>query len=419
MAELLEEIEKRLNAKTIHDLRQVARAVGVPRPADGKKDRVVDYILQIATGKADPAAPAVRGAPPKSPEYDRDLVKDILRCRETFLFSQEPAAPEKPLLTVSGGDLTEFKAGGVLEKIDGKWFARTGGNRSADIFVNEKLIARYSLRSGDLVTGLCKRAQPDEMAGLVNIESVNGYPLNALPERCDFASLGARYPEKRLLTSTEADLLAPLAAGQRAAVCGAHGSGKTYFIKRLINGVTNNHPQLKIIIILVDARPEEAEDFKTSFPRADLFCSQMDAGAAAHVSCANLALEYAKRQVELSADVLVVIDSLTSLARAFGQCSAQPYGAAASDGAKRFLAAAKNAGDRSLTVLAALDTEGGFESELYSSLAGLCSMRVTLSKKLALARAYPPIDVAETHTSGDERLLSEEELKKQKELYGR
>ena len=216
MSELLEEIEKRLNAKTIHDLRQVARAVGVPRPADGKKDRVVDYILQIATGKADPAAPAVRGAPPKSPEYDRDLVKDILRCRETFLFSQEPAAPEKPLLTVSGGDLTEFKSGGVLEKIDGKWFARTGGNRSADIFVNEKLIARYSLRSGDLVTGLCKRAQPDEMAGLVNIESVNGYPLNALPERCDFASLGARYPEKRLLTSTETDLLAPRGSVRRA-----------------------------------------------------------------------------------------------------------------------------------------------------------------------------------------------------------
>lgn len=399
MSENLEEIEKRLQAKTIHDLRQVARAVGVPRPADGRKERVIENVLQIAEGKADPVAPSLRGAPPKSAEYDRQLVADILRCREISLFNNQGAAPS-PKLTVGSGeeDLLEFKSGGVLEKSDGKWFARS---RSADIFVNEQMISRNALREGDFVTGKCKRTSPDQTAGMVSLESVNGYPAGALPARSQFSLLPARYPDRRFVTGTVCDLLSPLGAGQRAIVTGAHGSGKTSVLKSLVNGVSLNQPEVKIIILLVDARPEEAEDFRSSFPRADLFSSEMDAGAPAHVSTANLALEYAKRQTELSKDVLFVVDGLTNLARA-----------ASIDGAKKILAAAKNSSDCSLTVLATLDSDGGrSEEEAFYALGGLCNMRVTLSKKLALARVYPPIDKTETYASGDERLLTEEEMR--------
>lgn len=395
---MLEDIQKRLQAKTIHDLRQVARAVGVHRPADGKKERVIENVMQIAEGKADPAAPSLRGAPPKSAEYDRRLVADILRCREICL-SENPgtAAPQKLTVSSDGEDLLDFKSGGVLEKSDGKWFAR---GQTADIFVNEQIIARNALREGDLVTGRCKRATPEQTAGLVGLESINGYPAGALPARSEFASLPARYPDRRFKTDTVCDLLSPLGAGQRAIITGAHGSGKTSVLKSLLKGVNTNCPDVKIIILLVDARPEEAEDFRSSFPRADLFSSEMDAGASAHVRTATLALEYAKRQTELSKDVLLAADGLTNLARA-----------SAIDGAKKLLAAAKNAGDCSLTVLATLDSDGGrYGDEVYSALGGLCNMRVTLSRQLALARVYPPIDKSETYASGDERLLTEEEL---------
>lgn len=428
---MLEEIERRLNAKTIHDLRQVARAVGVPRPADGKKDRVIDFIIQIASGKCDPAKPAVRGAHPKSAEYDRQLVSDIFRCREICLSANGDAESDKSEISVSSGvefDPLDFTATGILEKNNGRWFMRVNGCREnfiSDIFVNEYFINAFKLREGDCVSGKCKRSSLDELAGLASVHSVNGVPPDMLSGRLNFESLTPVYPDKRLkiardqqdITGRIIDLFSPVGAGQRAIISAPHGTGKTAVLKDVARGLQYNNSELKLIILLVDARPEEAADFTRSFPEADVFTSPFDAGANGHVHTARLALEYAKRQAEQCKHTVLVLDDLTRLTRAFNACGKSVSAAldsSALDSAKKFLAAAKNTEeDASLTIISALSKGVGdpLDEAIYSGLKDLCNMNISLSLSLARSRVYPPIDIAETCAYGDEKLLSSNEIK--------
>lgn len=425
---LLEEIERRLNAKTIHDLRQIARAVGVPRPADGRKERILDGIIQIASGKSDPAEPAVRGAHPKSAEYDRQLVADIFRCREINLSAITEADGTDIEMSVASGaasDPLDFKAEGILEKSNGRWFMRVNGcreNFASDIFVNEYFINRYGFREGDIISGKCKRSSLDELAGLASVISVNGISPEFIQNRLNFESLIPVYPDKQIkiainqedFTGRIVDLLSPLGAGQRAIVAAPHGTGKTAVLKDIVRGLRNNGG-VKVVILLVDARPEEAADFKRSFTDIDVFTSPFDAGAAGHVRTARLALEFSKRQAEQRKNVVLVLDDLTRLTRAFNSCGKQVSSmldTSALESAKKFLAAAKNTEEgASLTIISALSTGGDpLDEAIYSGLKDLCNMRITLSLSLARSRVYPPVDIAETCAYGDEKLLSSTEI---------
>ncbi|MDE7306967.1 MAG: hypothetical protein K2N33_06215, partial [Clostridia bacterium] len=178
---LLAEIESRLNAKTIHDLRQVARAVGVPRPADGRKERIVEYMLKIASGEADPALPAVRGAHPKSAEYDRQLVADILKCREICLSASQNTEEKRVEVSVSSGErdikIFESLCEGLLERRDGKWFVRTDGAAFANgVFVNSAIVNMFDLREGDELKCKCARSSQEENFGVAAVLEVNGLP---------------------------------------------------------------------------------------------------------------------------------------------------------------------------------------------------------------------------------------------------
>lgn len=435
---MLEEIERRLKAKTIHDLRQIARAVGVPRPADGRKERILDYVVQIAAGKIDPAEPAVRGAHPKSLEYDRQLVSDILRCREISLSSKSASENQPAEILVSSGavsDPLDFTASGLLEKTDGKWFLRVNGCKQdfiSDIFVNDYFINRYSLREGDLVFGKCKRSSAEELAGLAVVFSVNGIAPDLLSNRLNFETLDPVYPDEQLkiargsddLTGRIIDLFSPLGAGQRAVISASRGIGKTAVLKDIALGLQSNYPELKTVILLVDARPEEAADFRRAFSGTDVFISPFDAGAANHVRTARLALEYAKRQTEQNKKVVFLIDGLTKLARAFNCCgklASQYLGNFALESVKKLLAAAKNSEEgASLTLISTMNTDSddAFEEAVYSGLKGLFNMRVSLSPYLARMRIYPPIDIEETGAYGDERLLTRNEIRTAVKLRG-
>lgn len=429
---LIEELERRLNAKTIHDLRQIARAVGVPRPADGRKERILDEVLQIASGNSDPAEPAIRGAHPKSAEYDRQLVADILRCREISLAANEGEEKESQpfMLSVSSGvefDPLDFTAEGILEYSDGRWFIRVNDCREnliTDIFVNEHFITRYSLRSGDLILGKCKRSSLDELAGLASIISINGVSPENSASRLDFENLTPIYPDKRIkvecnskdFTGRIIDLFAPLAEGQRALIFAPHGCGKTAVLKDIAKGVKLNNPKFKTIILLIDARPEEASDFKRTFPDTDVFTSPFDAGVNGHIRTARLALDYAKRQAETGKSVVLILDDLTRLTKAFNSLSKQVYSALdiqALDGAKKFLASAKNTEEgASLTIVSALSSEGdALDEAIYCGLKDLANMKISLSLKLARSRIYPPVDITASSTYGDDKLLSSEEIK--------
>ena len=421
---LLEEIEKRLNAKTIHDLRQVARAVGVPRPADGRKERILEYILQIAEGKSNPVAPAVRGAHPKSAEYDRQLVADILRCREMNL-SDKDSAEEKPVeLSVASG--AEFSSAGILEKDGDKWFICG----SCDIAVNPQFVQRYKLREGDCVSGVCTRAEGG-ISVLTSVNSVNGVSPDSIEGRADFERLTPIYPDVRLkiarggdeITGKLIDLFAPVGKGQRAAVVGKHGTGKTAILKEIVKGISFNHPEVKIIFAAVDTAPEEAAEIRRTFSDCDVFTSPFDAGADAHIRTARLALEYAKRQTESLKDVLLVLDDLSKLTRAYNSTGlvSSELSTSALDSAKRFLAGAKNAAEGgSLTILTALNPDGVLtDGAAYYGLKDLCNMRVSLSSELARSRIFPPIDIEGSYTNGDEKLLSSEEIARAAALRGK
>lgn len=416
---LLEELAARLKAKSIYDLRQVARQVGVPRPTEGRKERITEEILNIAAGKCDPASQSASGAPPKSAEYDRQLVVDILRCREISLSSFGAEDGKGIEMQVSSGAVSDEPTCGLLFYSDGAWYLNSG---SGDVFVSDGLISKFSLRKGDFIKGALRR-KTGGLSALVGVSSVNGSLPQSLAFRPDFEALAPVYPVKRLPVSRGGndvagrmiDLLFPVAAGQRALVVAPHGTGKTAMLKEIAGGIEQNCPEAKIIVALIDARPEEAADFKRSFVRADVFASAMDAGADVHTRTAEIALEQAKRQAETGRDVVLVLDDLTKLARACncgGRVSTQ-LDAAALTAAKKFISAARNTENGcSLTVISALaEGDDGIENAIYSGLKDVCNMRITLSKKLARLRVYPPIDIENSMAIGDERILNSVELR--------
>lgn len=426
---LIEELRKRLDAKTIHELRQLGRALGVPHPADGKKNLLVDGILAVASGKKDSEPPTKRGAPPKSQEYDRRLAADILRCREIFLAKNLPREEKRPpmeIFVASDDDNTlDYVGGGILEYDGENWFLRTTGcseNFVHDVFVNEQVVKIYNLREGDYVEGRCKRSSMDEMAGLASIIRVNGLQPDT-SEREEFDKLSPVYADKKLKIACNAkdktgriiDLFAPIGAGQRALVVSPHGCGKTQILKQIATGIEQNNRRAKLVVVLIDVSPEDAADFTKSFHGADVFTSPFDAGTAAHIRTMRLALEYCKRQAELCREVVLIIDDLTRLVRAYNAYGKATVGLdySAIDNIKRILAAARNTEQGgSLTVISALNTASGdiIEDSAYSALKDICNAKITLSLSLARGRVYPPIDFMETYSAMDTRLLTDEEM---------
>ena len=235
---LLNELKERLDAKTIHDLRQVARAVGVPRPADGKKERILNCIMDIAAGNFDPVVPSNRGAHPKSNEYDRQAVADVFRCREICLAGEATEESNFELSVASGEDFDRFAftAEGTLYVSGGKWFMNVRGLRDkgiTEVFVSNYFINTLKLREGDWVKGDCKRESLDEIAGLSCVLSVNDVAPESLHDRKEIDKLVPVYPDKKIhlygenATCRIINLLSPLGEGQRAFVTGAHACGKT------------------------------------------------------------------------------------------------------------------------------------------------------------------------------------------------
>lgn len=426
---LIDGLIKRLEAKTIHELRQLGRAIGVPHPADGKKGQLLEEITAIATAKKDVEPQTNRGAPPKSQEYDRRLASDILRCREIYLAKNLPAEEPKPIsifVANSSQSSLDYIGGGILEFNGEVYFLRTSGGRenfASDVFVNKHFVNTYNLREGDFVEGRCKRNSPDEMAGLASVLKINGLqPSNTT--RPEFDNFVPVYADKKLVlecsesgkTGRIIDLFAPIGAGQRVLVVSPPGCGTTKILKDIAVGIRHNNGAVKLVIALIDVSPEDATDFSKSFKGADVFTSPFDAGTAAHIRTMRLALEYSKRQTELGQNVVLIVDDLTRLARAYNASTRQAAAGlnfSAVDTVKKILAAARNTEEgASLTVISALTAGSGdlIEDEAYSALKEVCNAKITLSLQLARYRIYPPIDFGNSYSVLDERLHSEREM---------
>lgn len=323
-------------------------------------------------------------------------------------------------------------AAGILEIInDGYGFLRQPGLRpgSNDVYISQSQIRRFSLRTGDHVMGQVRPPKDSEkFYGLVRVEGVNGMDPDSARNRPNFDTRTPIFPDKKItLETTKAnlstrlmDLLAPVGRGQRGLIVSPPKAGKTTLLKHIAQGITVNNPDIVLMVALIGERPEEVTDVKRSVD-GEVFSSTFDDPVEDHCRVSELALERAKRLVETGKDVVILLDSITRLTRAYN-LSLPSSGRTLSGGMdpvalyppKRFFGAARNVEEGgSLTILAAclVDTGSRMDDVIYEEFKGTGNMELHLDRKLADRRYFPAIDIQRSGTRREELLLEEDTLK--------
>ncbi|MBQ9068704.1 MAG: transcription termination factor Rho [Eggerthellaceae bacterium] len=319
---------------------------------------------------------------------------------------------------------------GVLDiHSDGYGFLRTENYLPGehDVYVGTNIIRRNHLRKGDLVCGTTRPARSNEKyAAIQKIDSVNGLPLEALEHRPRFGDLTPVYPDERLLmehgksatTARVIDLCAPIGKGQRGLIVSPPKAGKTTVLKDIAAAISANNPEVHLMCLLVDERPEEVTDMQRSI-KGEVVSSTFDMPSENHIAVAEMVIERAKRLVELGADVVILLDSITRLARAYNL--AQPASGRILSGGvdstalyppKRFLGAARNIeGGGSLTILASalIDTGSKMDEVIFEEFKGTGNMELKLDRNLADRRIFPAIDPVASGTRKEDLLLDPQE----------
>jgi transcription termination factor Rho len=323
-------------------------------------------------------------------------------------------------------------AQGVLEILpDGYGFLRPFSFVPShdDIYVSPSQIRRFDLRTGDRVAGQVRAPKETErFYALLRVETVNGYDPDQASERLHFDALTPIFPNERLTLETTAyndiscriiDLIAPLGMGQRGLIVAPPKAGKTYLLKKIANAITENYPEVDLMILLIDERPEEVTDMQRSV-NGEVVASTFDELPENHVKVSEMLLERAKRLVEHQRNVVVLLDSITRLARAYNLV-VPPSGRTLSGGVdptalhkpKRFFGAARNIEEGgSLTILATalVDTGSRMDDIIFEEFKGTGNMELVLDRKLSDKRVFPAVDVKKSGTRREELLLSKEEL---------
>lgn len=351
-----------------------------------------------------------------------------------LLSSEKQEASEKSASNESGYKLTsegdEFVEG-ILEVLpDGYGFLR-GDNylpTPKDVYISPIQIKRFHLDTGDMVKGIKRTPREGEkFPALIYVGEVNGqHPENAMKRR-SFDELTPIYPNKRIKLETKPheytmrlmDLLSPIGKGQRGMIVAPPKAGKTTILKQIANSITDNNPEVELIVLLIDERPEEVTDMKRSI-KGDVIYSTFDELPEHHVKVAEMVLERAKRLTEQKKDVVILLDSITRLARAYnlviptsGRTLSGGLDPSALHKPKRFFGAARNTEDAgSLTILATalVDTGSRMDDVIFEEFKGTGNMEVHLDRKLSEKRIFPAIDINKSGTRKEELLLSKEEL---------
>ena len=301
---------------------------------------------------------------------------------------------------------------------------------SRDIYISQSQIRRFMLRGGDLVEGVARPPKDTERYyGLLKVETVNGMPADESIKRPYFDDLTAIYPDKQLILATEKtpmstrmiDLVAPIGLGQRGMIVSPPKAGKTTILKEIAAGISKNFPKVHLMAALIGERPEEVTDISMSV-QGEVVASNFDEPPGNQTRVAEITLERAKRMVELGHDVVILLDSITRLARAYN-LSVDPSGRTLSGGfdpaalypAKKFFGAARNCREGgSLTIIgtALVDTGSRMDDLIYEEFKGTGNMELHLDRKLAERRIFPSINIERSGTRGEERILPETSLKK-------
>ncbi len=329
---------------------------------------------------------------------------------------------------------------GILDVLENYAFIRTSGYLPGpnDVYVSLAQVKKYNLRKGDAVVGAIRAPREGEdrsqqsarqkFNALVRVTSVNGKTPEELKDRVEFAKLVPLYPSERLRLETDPkkigprviDLVAPIGKGQRGLIVSPPKAGKTLILQSIANAITTNNPEVHLMMVLVDERPEEVTDMQRTV-KGEVIASTFDRPADDHTTVAELSIERAKRLVEMGMDVVVLLDSMTRLGRAYnlaapasGRILSGGVDSAALYPPKRFFGAARNIENGgSLTILATALVETGSKMDevIFEEFKGTGNMELRLSRQLADKRIFPAVDVNASGTRREENLLSPEEVK--------
>ena len=389
---------------SLTELREKAKEEGIKNISKFKKEELISILKEELE-------------PEDSPEGSNNIKNDF----------KEIVTQEGYKLTSEGDEVVE----GILEVLpDGYGFLR-GENylpTPKDVYVSPIQIKRFRLDTGDKVKGIKRTPKEGEkFPALIYVGAVNGeHPEKAMKRR-SFDDLIPIYPKERIKLETEnneytmriMDLLCPIGKGQRGMIVAPPKAGKTTILKKIANSITANNPEVELIVLLIDERPEEVTDMRRSI-KGDVIYSTFDELPEHHVKVAEMVLERGKRLVEQHKDVVILLDSITRLARAYnlvvpasGRTLSGGLDPAALHKPKRFFGAARNTEDAgSLTILATALVETGsrMDDVIFEEFKGTGNMEVHLDRKLSEKRIFPAIDINKSGTRKEELLLSKEEL---------
>lgn len=369
-------------------------------------------------------------------ELDNSTLKEIYEYARQFKIPYYSQMNKKELsLAVIRAQAEKqgfFMMEGVLDIVsqDGYGFLRpiNYSPSQEDIYISSSQIRRFGLRNGDKVGGKARPPKESERYyGLMHVETVNGKNPEEAKERPHFPALTAIYPDQQLVLETTRgrlgsrmiDMFSPIGFGQRGLIVAPPKAGKTSLIKEIANGITENHPEVELIVLLLDERPEEVTDIERSV-KADVVSSTFDLQPQNHTRVSELVLERAMRLVEDKRDVVILMDNITRLARAYNLVI-PPSGRTLSGGIdpaafyrpKKFFGAARNIEEGgSLTILstALIDTGSRMDDVIYEEFKGTGNMELHLSRELAERRVFPAIDIKRSSTRKEELLVSKEQL---------
>ena len=331
---------------------------------------------------------------------------------------------------------------GILDVLDNYAFVRTSGYLpgSDDAYVSLSMVKKFGLRKGDVMTGAIRSSQDsdrkEKFNPLVRVDSINGADPEQARNRPEFAKLTPLYPQERLKLETAPnqlmgriiDLLAPVGKGQRGLIVSPPKAGKTMAMQTIANAIAANNPEVHLMVVLVDERPEEVTDFQRTV-HGEVIASTFDRPASDHTTVAELAIERAKRLVELGHDVVVLLDGITRLSRAYniaapasGRILSGGVDSAALYPPKKFFGAARNiehGGSLTILATALIETGSKMDEVIFEEFKGTGNMELRLRREFADKRIFPAIDVDASSTRREELLMSREELEHHLEAAAR
>lgn len=482
-----------LEAKSIFEMRALAKEVGISAPTKMNKAELVDMVFKITNGEIEPPQAPRRGRPKKYGDATEQTTSEKPQIAQNLAQPEQILTPSPAKVEVIGeislpkgferpkyqptrqfaqqnqkqysnngfnqnnygqkqnnfrnqnqnqvqrdnaiaerkdGEETEQIREGYLEiNPDGYGFLRVknGEFNEMDAYVSAMKIKQYGLRRGDYVTSLCKKVQEGRPSAVVSVTTINGIESDKVGKRPNFDDLVPIYPDERIRLEVAPrefatrciDLVSPIGKGQRGIIVSPPKAGKTTLLKMIASSIATNYPDIELKVLLIDERPEEVTDMQRSI-KGEVVYSTFDELPEHHTKTAEVLLERAKRLVEMGKDVVILLDSLTRLARAYN-LTIPPTGRTLSGGIdpgalhspKRFFGSARNienGGSLTIIATALVDTGSRMDDVIFEEFKGTGNMEIHLDRRLSEKRIFPAIDLAKSGTRKEELLLTPSEL---------